>query len=177
MPMEPMIYALGQRQPDIAADAWVAPGAVLIGAVTLQAASSVWFGCVLRGDEDEIRVGAGSNVQDGAVLHTDRGLRLEIGARVTVGHQAMLHGCRIGDGCLIGIGARVLNGASIGAGSLVGAGALVPEGKSFPPGVLLLGAPARVARELGAPEQALLRAAADHYIANAQRFRTELRRV
>ncbi|MDE2150620.1 MAG: gamma carbonic anhydrase family protein [Gammaproteobacteria bacterium] len=169
-----MIYSLGSRAPVIAGDAWIAPGAILIGSVTVQSGASVWFGCVLRGDNDDLIVGEGSNVQDGCVLHTDPDLKLVIGARVTVGHQVMLHGCTIGDDCLIGIGARVLNRAEIGAGSIVAAGSLVPEGKRFPPRVMLMGSPARVVRELDAKDAETIAYAARHYLENAQRYRRQL---
>lgn len=169
-----MIYRLQERVPQIAPDAYVAPGAVVIGSVILKPGASVWFGCVLRGDNDDLVVGEGSNVQDGCVLHTDPGLKLVIGAHVTVGHQVMLHGCSIGDECLIGIGARVLNRAEIGAGSIVAAGTLVPEGKRYPPGVMLMGAPARVVRELRDAERQMIAYAARHYVETARRYRQQL---
>lgn len=172
-----MIYALDGIAPEIAADAWVAPDANLIGRVVLEAAASVWFGCTLRGDNEEIRVGAGSNVQENCVLHTDMGYPLVIGPDCTIGHKAMLHGCVIGAGSLIGMGATVLNGARIGTGCLIGAGALVTEGKEIPDGSLVMGAPGKVVRLLDeAARQRLLRSAAG-YRANAARFRAGLRPV
>ena len=172
-----MIYTLDGIAPEIAEDAWVAPGAHLIGKVVLEAGASVWFGAVLRGDNEEIRVGAGSNVQENVVCHTDMGFPLVIGANCTIGHKAMLHGCTIGEGSLIGMGATVLNGAKIGRGCLIGAGALVTEGKEIPDGSLVMGAPGKVVRTLDeAGQERLLRSAAG-YRANAARFRAGLKEV
>ena len=140
------LYALDEVSPQLAAGAWAAPSADLIGDVRLGLRASVWFGAVIRADNTPILVGEESNIQDGAVGHSDPGAPLTIGARVTVGHQAILHGCMIGDGALIGMGARVLNGAVIGPNCLVGAGALVTEGKVFEAGMLIVGVPARIAR-------------------------------
>lgn len=170
-----MLYEIEKRRPQLAEDAWVADDATVIGSVVLKAAASVWFQCVLRGDNDEIIIGERSNVQDGAVLHTDPGLKLVLGCDVTVGHQVMLHGCTVGDGALIGIGARVLNGATIGAESIVAAGSLVPEGKSFPDGVMLMGSPAKVVRELNDGQRKMLRMTAQHYVQNARRYCDGLR--
>ena len=136
------IYQLNDKVPDIAETAWVADTAQIIGDVRLGAGASVWFNTVLRGDNDPITIGAGSNIQDGSVLHTDEGVPLNIGCNVTVGHMAMLHGCTVGDESLIGIGAVILNGAVIGRNCIVGAGALVTEGKAFPDGSLIIGSPA-----------------------------------
>ena len=172
-----MIYALDGIAPEIAADAWVAPDANLIGKVVLEAEASVWFGCTLRGDNEEIRVGAGSNVQENTVCHTDMGYPLVIGANCTIGHKAMLHGCTIGDGTLIGMGATILNGARIGRGCLIGAGALVTEGKEIPDFSLVMGAPGRVVRMLDADAQARLLASAEGYRRNARRFAGGLRNV
>lgn len=169
-----MIYALQGILPDISLSAWVAPDANIIGRVVLGAESSVWFGATLRGDNEDIRVGPGSNVQEACVLHTDLGYPLTIGRDCTVGHRAMLHGCTIGDGTLIGMGATVLNGASIGAGCLIGAGALVTEGKVIPDGALVMGAPGKVLRMLDADAQARLLQSALGYQANARRFRDGL---
>ncbi len=169
-----MLYSLERRSPEIAEDAYVAANAVLIGAVILKPGASVWFNCVLRGDNDDLIIGEQSNVQDGSVVHTDPGLKVVIGREVTVGHQVMLHGCTIGDGTLVGIGARVLNRAVIGSESIVAAGALVPEGKTFPDGVMLMGVPAKVTRELSAQERQALRIPAQHYVQNAQRYRRAL---
>jgi len=165
-----MIYTLDGIAPQIDATAWVAPDANLIGRVVLEAASSVWFGATLRGDNEEIRVGVGSNVQEGAVLHTDMGYPLHIGENCTIGHQATLHGCTIGAGTLIGMGATVLNGARIGAGCLIGAGALITEGKVIPDGALVMGAPGKVMRQLDADARARLIGSALGYQANARRF-------
>ena len=166
-----MIYALGDRHPVLEGDGhFIAPDATIVGSVRLRAAASVWFGCVLRGDNDWIEVGARSNIQDGSVLHTDPGIRLVVGDNVTVGHKVMLHGCTVGDGSLIGIGSTVLNGAAVGARSIVGAHSLVTEGKRFPDGVLILGSPARVVRELDDEELTMLSRTADVYVANAARY-------
>ena len=165
-----MIYELDGIRPQIDETAWVAPTAVLIGNVIVEAGANIWFGAVLRGDNEAITVGAGSNVQENAVLHTDMGFPLTIGANCTIGHKAMLHGCTIEAGSLIGMGATLLNGAKIGAASLVGACALVTEGKEIAPGSLVMGAPAKVVRELDAAAQARLLKSAEGYRANAARF-------
>lgn len=170
-----MLYSLEKRQPQVAADVYVADNASVIGSVILEAGSSVWFNCVLRGDNDDIIVGERSNVQDGSVLHTDSGLKLNIGREVTIGHQVMLHGCSIGDGALIGIGSRVLNGAVIGAESIVAAGSVVPEGKTFPDGVMLMGTPVKIVRELSEQQRKALRMPAQLYVQNAQRYMRELK--
>lgn len=169
-----MIYALDGIAPEIAEDSWVAPDANLIGKVVLEPGASVWFGCTLRGDNEEIRVGAGSNVQENCVMHTDMGYPLTIGANCTIGHKAMLHGCTIKDGSLIGMGATVLNGAVIGSGCLIGAGALIPEGKVIPDGSLVMGMPGKVVRELDEAAQRGLLASAEHYRQNMRRFRAGL---
>ena len=168
------LYRLGNRNPQVAGDAWVAPGARVIGAVELQARASVWFGAVLRGDNEPITVGAGSNIQENSVLHTDMGFPLTIGENCTVGHGAILHGCTLGDCALIGMGATVLNGAVIGPRSLVGAGALVTEGKEFPEGVLIVGRPAKIVRELTEDEIKGLELSALHYQENAARFARDM---
>ncbi len=170
-----MIYTLDGIAPQIDPSAWVAPDANLIGRVVLEAEASVWFCATLRGDNEEIRVGAGSNVQENCVLHTDIGYPLVIGANCTIGHKATLHGCTIGEGSLIGMGATVLNGARIGRGCLIGAGALVTEGKDIPDGALVMGAPGKVVRMLDAAGTARLLASAAGYRANARRFRDGLR--
>lgn len=172
-----MIYELDGISPQIAPDAWVAPDANLIGKVVLEGAASVWFGTTLRGDNEEIRVGAGANVQENVVCHTDMGFPLVIGANCTIGHKAMLHGCVIGEGSLIGMGATVLNGAKIGRGCLIGAGALITEGKEIPDGSLVMGAPGKVMRQLDADAQTRLLQSAEHYRENAARFRAGLRVV
>jgi carbonic anhydrase/acetyltransferase-like protein (isoleucine patch superfamily) len=171
------IYGIDGHFPRIAPDAYVVDNATVIGRVTLEAGVSVWFNAVLRGDGDNIVIGAGSNVQDGAVLHVDPGFPLTLGAGVSVGHQAMLHGCTIGNGSLIAIKAVVLNGAVIGEQSLVGAGAVVTEGKTFPPRSLLLGAPAKVSRELTDKDLLMLKRAAESYVARSERYRQSLQRV
>lgn len=171
------IYELDQIAPQIAASAWVADSAQVMGRVEVAEDVSVWFGAVVRGDTETIRIGKGSNIQDASVLHADIGKPLTIGENVTVGHQVMLHGCTIGDGSLIGIGAIVLNGAKIGKGCIVGAGSLVTEGKEFPDGSMILGSPAKVVRELSAEQQAGLRLSAMHYIENARRFKNGLKKI
>jgi carbonic anhydrase/acetyltransferase-like protein (isoleucine patch superfamily) len=168
------VFRLGEATPDIAVDAYVAPQATVIGRVTLGAKASVWFGAVLRGDNEPIHIGAGSNVQEGAVLHTDPGYPIDVGEGVTIGHQAMLHGCSIGNGSLIGIQAVVLNGARIGCDCLVGAGAVVTEGKSFPDRSLILGAPAKVMRSLSDDDVERLRSSAASYLAKGKLYRDEL---
>ncbi len=173
-----MIHALGERRPDLATeDLWVAPDAQVIGSVRLKAEASVWFQAVLRGDNEWIEIGERSNVQDASVLHTDPGCPLTVGDRVTIGHKVMLHGCTIGDDSLIGIGSIVLNNARIGANCIVGANSLITEGKEFPDGVLILGAPAKVARPLGEQEIAMITASADHYVENARRYLRDFRRL
>lgn len=170
-----MRYALDGRQPRLQGEGhYIAPGAVVIGDVELGPRSSVWFAAVLRGDNDRIRIGAQSNVQDGAILHTDPGIELDVGERVTIGHRAMLHGCCIGERTLVGIGSTILNGAKIGSRSIVGAHALVTEGKVFPDGVLVLGAPAKVVRELNEAELADVERAAEVYVQKARRYRDGL---
>lgn len=170
-----MIYELDGIAPEIADDTWVAPDANLIGKVVLEEGASVWFGATLRGDNEEIRVGRGSNIQENCVLHTDMGFPLKIGNDCTVGHKAMLHGCTIGDGSLIGMGATILNGAKIGKGCLIGAGALITEGKEIPDGSLVMGAPGKVVRQLDDSARTGLRASATRYRENAERFRTGLK--
>ncbi|MGF1605176.1 MAG: gamma carbonic anhydrase family protein [Rhodothalassiaceae bacterium] len=153
------------------ASAFVAPGAVLIGRVRLRAQASVWYNATLRGDNEWIEIGERSNVQDNSVVHTDMGAPLVVGADVTIGHSVTLHGCTIEDQALIGMGSTLMNHAVIGTGSILGANSLVPEGKRIPPGVLALGAPAKVVRELKPEEKQLIRASALHYVANADRHR------
>ncbi|MDE3078901.1 MAG: gamma carbonic anhydrase family protein [Paracoccaceae bacterium] len=172
-----MIYALDGIAPEIAEDSWIAPDANLIGRVVVEAGASVWFGATLRGDNEEIRLGAGSNIQENSVLHTDMGYPLIIGRDCTIGHRAMLHGCTIGDGTLIGMGATVLNGAKIGKGCLIGACALITEGKEIPDGSLVMGAPGKVIRTLDEAARAGLIQSAAHYAQNMRRFRAGLRPV
>ncbi len=171
------VYQLEDMAPEVPASAWVAETAVVVGQVKLGENVGIWYGAVLRGDNDQISVGANSNVQDGSVLHTDHGLALTIGANVTVGHQVTLHGCTIGDGSLIGLQSVVLNGAKIGRNCLVGAGSLVTEGKEFPDGVLIVGRPAKVVRELTPEQIANLQLSADHYVQQAQRHATQRKRI
>ena len=170
-----MIYALDGIHPEIDADSWVAPDANLIGRVVLEAGASVWFGCTLRGDNEEIRVGAGSNVQENVVCHTDPGCPLVIGPGCTIGHKAMLHGCVIGENSLIGMGATVLNGAKIGKNCLIGANALITEGKVIPDNSLVVGAPAKVVRQLSPDAIEGLTKAAAGYVQNWQRFAAGLK--
>ncbi len=172
-----MIYALDGLAPQIAPSAWVSDSSVLVGKVVVEADASIWFGAVLRGDNEEIRVGPGTNVQENAVLHTDMGYPLTIGANCTIGHKAMLHGCTIGEGTLIGMGATVLNGAKIGRGCLIGACALITEGKEIPDGSLVMGAPGKVVRQLDESARARLLASAAGYQENARRFRAGLTRI
>ncbi|HWL66982.1 MAG TPA: gamma carbonic anhydrase family protein [Geminicoccus sp.] len=170
-----MLYALGDDTPQVHPEAWVAPSAVLIGKVVVEKGASVWFGAVLRGDNEPITVGEGSNVQENCVLHTDPGYPLTIGRDVTVGHLAMLHGCTIGDGALIGMCAVVLNGAVVGAGTLVGAKALVGEHKQMPEGSLILGAPGKPVRTLTEADRARMRKGARFYVERSAEFRRQLR--
>ncbi len=170
-----MIYALDDILPEIDADSWVAPNANVIGRVTLRAGASVWFGATLRGDNERITLGEGSNVQENCTLHTDMGFPLTIGRNCTIGHAAILHGCTIGDESLVGMGAVVLNGARIGRNCLIGAGALVTEGKEIPDGSLVMGSPGRVVRDLDAAARAKLRESALGYQENMRRFGKGLR--
>jgi carbonic anhydrase/acetyltransferase-like protein (isoleucine patch superfamily) len=171
------IYELDGVAPQLGDGAWVADSAQVLGAVVLGKDASVWFGTVIRGDTETIRIGAGSNIQDGSVLHADTGKPLVIGDHVTVGHKVMLHGCSVGDGSLIGIGAVVLNGAVIGKGCLVGAGSLVTEGKQFPDGSMIMGSPAKVVRQLEPHQLQALHMSAMHYVENARRFKAGLKKV
>jgi len=169
-----MIYTLDGLSPQIDPDTWIAPDANVIGRVVLEAGASIWFGVTIRGDNEEIRIGAGSNVQEDCVFHTDPGCPLTIGENCTIGHKAMLHGCTIGNGSLIGMGATVLNCARIGTGCLIGAGALIPEGKDIPDGSLVMGMPGKVVRTLDEAAKAGLIASARHYQDNMRRFRSGL---
>ena len=164
------LYSLEGQAPEIDADTWVATGAHVIGRVRLEAGASVWFGATLRGDNEWITVGAGSNIQENSVLHTDMGHPLTIGAGCTIGHKAMLHGCKIGANTLIGMGATVLNGAVIGDNCLIGAGALITEGKVIPDGSLVMGAPGKVVRQMDEAGVEGLRRSALGYQANMRRF-------
>ena len=171
------IYALDGVAPQLDPSAWVADSAQVMGAVTLGADSSVWFGTIVRGDTETITIGRGSNIQDGSVMHADVGRPIVVGNDVTVGHKVMLHGCTIGDESLIGIGAVVLNGAKIGRNCLVGAGSLVTEGKEFPDGVLIMGRPAKVVRELTPEQITNLQGSADHYVHQQQRHARQRKRI
>ena len=171
------IYQLDSQTPEVAESAWVADSAQVMGAVKIAADASVWFGCTIRGDTETIEIGEGSNIQDGSVMHADHGKPLKVGKNVTIGHMVMLHGCTIGDESLIGIGAVVLNGARIGKNCLVGAGSLVTEGKEFPDGSMIMGSPAKVVRELSPEQIQGLRMSAKHYIENAHRFQSGLKKI
>ncbi|AOV05209.1 gamma carbonic anhydrase family protein [Delftia tsuruhatensis] len=171
------IYELDGVAPEVAASAWVADSAEVMGNVQLAEDASIWFGAVLRGDCESITIGEGSNIQDASVLHADLGKPLVVGRHVTVGHQVMLHGCTIGDESLIGIGAVVLNGAKVGRNCLVGAGALITEGKEFPDGSMIIGSPAKAVRQLTPEQIEGLRRSAQHYVDNARRFKTGLRKL
>jgi len=171
------VYQLDALTPDICDSAWVADNAQVIGDVHMASDSSVWFSSVVRGDTATIRIGEGTNIQDGSVLHADVGIPLTIGKHVTVGHMVQLHGCTIGDESLIGIGAIVLNGAKIGKNCLVGAGSLVTEGKEFPDGSMILGSPAKVVRQLTLEQIEGLRRSAQHYVNNKNRFKAGLKKL
>ena len=171
------IYELDGKAPQLGAGAWVADSAQVIGAVEIGDGASVWFGAVVRGDNEPIRIGRDSNIQDGSVLHSDRGVPLTIGANVTVGHQVMLHGCTVGDGCLIGIQAVILNNARIGRNCIVGAGSVVTEGKEFPDNSLIIGSPAKVVRTLDENAVAKLAPMAEHYVENSRRYAAGLKRI
>jgi carbonic anhydrase/acetyltransferase-like protein (isoleucine patch superfamily) len=171
------IFRLGDATPEIHPSAWVAESAQVVGRVTLGENASVWYGAVVRADNDDIRIGRNSNIQDGSVLHLDTGLPLVIGDNVTVGHQVVLHGCTIGDGTLVGIQSVILNGARIGKNCLVGAGSLVTEGKEFPDGVMIMGSPAKVVRELTPEQIARLQQSAEYYVAQTQRHRDQAVRI
>ncbi len=173
------LYALDDIAPSVPADGryWLAPDAQVMGRVILGEDANIWFGAVLRGDNEPMTVGARTNIQDGSVLHSDPGFPLTIGADCTIGHSAILHGCTIGDGSLIGMGATILNGARIGKGCLVGANALITEGKEFPDHSLIVGSPARVLRPLDEKAVAKLLLSAAHYVSNAKRFAKGLKRV
>ena len=171
------IYQLGDLTPSIHPTAWVADSAQIIGQVVLEENVSVWFGVVLRGDNDLISIGKGSNIQENSVLHIDRGHPLVLGENVTIGHQVMLHGCTIGDNSLVGIGAVVLNDARIGKNCLVGAGSLVTEGKEFPDGSLIMGSPARAVRQMSPEQIEGLKMFGQHYVENAARYKTGLKKL
>ncbi|MEH6583899.1 MAG: gamma carbonic anhydrase family protein [Halioglobus sp.] len=170
-----MKYSLGEKRVNLVGEGhFIAPNAAVIGDVTLHDRSSVWFSCVLRGDTESIVIGAGSNIQDGAVVHADPGFPTHVGENVTVGHNAMIHGCTIGDGSLVGINAVVLNGAVVGKGCLIGANALVTEHMVIPDGSMVLGSPAKIKKTFSEREQEVLGMSAEHYVANGQRYLKEL---
>ncbi len=171
------VYSLDEYVPELGNKAWVADSAQVVGNVVLASEVSVWFNAVLRGDNEPIVVGARTNIQDGAVLHTDEGVPLTIGEDVSVGHMAMLHGCTVGDGSLIGMHATILNRAVIGKHCLIGAKTLIPEGKVIPGRSLVVGTPGRIIRELSDEEVERLKAGAAHYVENAVRFRAGLKKV
>ncbi len=173
------VYALRDEVPQLPEDGdfWIAPDANVIGKVVLHSACSVWFGCTLRGDNEPISIGAGSNLQDNTVVHTDPGYPCTIGRNCTIGHKAMLHGCTIGDGTLIGMGATILNGARIGAGCLIGAGALITEGKEIPDGSLVVGMPGKVLRALDEAGRADNIRSAERYQARMREFKSRLKAV
>jgi carbonic anhydrase/acetyltransferase-like protein (isoleucine patch superfamily) len=173
------VYNLGSVTPELPADDeyWIAPNAAVIGRVILKKNASVWWGATLRGDNDPIIIGEGSNVQDGSVLHTDTGSPLTLGANVTVGHLVMLHGCEIGDNSLVGIGSIVLNGAKIGKNCLIGANCLITEGKEIPDNSLVMGAPGKVVRELTPQQAQMIALGSAHYVENWKRYKREIAAV
>ncbi len=171
------LYALGEHQPQLHEDTWVAPDANLIGQVVLEAGASVWFGCTIRADHEEIRICEGANVQENVVMHIDAGFPLTVGKNCTIGHKVMLHGCTIGENSLVGMGATVLNGAKIGKNCLIGAGALITENKVIPDNSLVMGAPGKVVREVSEAQAQKLTLSALHYQQNMRRFRDEMRPV
>jgi carbonic anhydrase/acetyltransferase-like protein (isoleucine patch superfamily) len=171
------LYAIDGVRPTLGEEVWIAPSAELIGDARLGDRTSVWFGAVIRADNTPILVGARTNIQEGAMLHSDPGSPLTVGEGCTVGHHAILHGCTIGADVLVGMGATILNGAVIGDGCLIGAGALVTEGKTFPPDTLIVGSPARAVRTLGPEARAGLRLSAEHYVQRAARFAAGLVRI
>jgi carbonic anhydrase/acetyltransferase-like protein (isoleucine patch superfamily) len=171
------IYSLDGVRPDIADNAYVAPSAQIIGNVKMADHSSVWFGAVIRGDNDLIEIGARTNIQDNSVLHTDPGIPLIIGDGVIVGHQVMLHGCKIGENTLIGIGATILNGAEIGKNCIIGAHSLITEGKVIPDGSMVVGSPGRIIKSLTEQHFQMLRINSEVYVANAKRFNQNLIKI
>jgi carbonic anhydrase/acetyltransferase-like protein (isoleucine patch superfamily) len=171
------VYSLDGISPELPPenDYWIAPNAVVVGKVKLDRNVGVWFGAVLRGDNELIHIGEGSNIQDGCVLHTDMGAPLTVGRNCTIGHQAILHGCTIGDNSLIGIGSIILNGAKIGKNCLIGANCLITEGKEIPDNSLVMGAPGKVVREISDQQAMMLAAGSHHYVENWKRYRRELK--
>jgi carbonic anhydrase/acetyltransferase-like protein (isoleucine patch superfamily) len=170
------VFSIGERKIALhGEEGFIAHNATVIGTVVMHDLASIWFNAVVRGDSEIITIGERTNIQDAAVLHADPGIPLTLGKNVSVGHQAMLHGCRIGDGTLIGIGAIILNHAVVGRGSLVGAGSLIPEGKTFPDGVLVLGSPGKIIRELKPEEIEALLENAETYVQRSKRYKEQLR--
>jgi carbonic anhydrase/acetyltransferase-like protein (isoleucine patch superfamily) len=170
------VFSLGERRVEFRGEHhFIAHTATIAGSVVLENEVSVWYGVVIRGDNDSIHIGAQSNIQDGSILHVDPGFPLTLGNRVSIGHKVMLHGCTVGDGTLVGINSVVLNGAKIGAGSLIGANSLITEGKEIPPGVLVVGSPGKVVRKLKPEERVLLEKIASGYVERGRVFRRELR--
>ena len=172
-----MIYTLDNRVPKFLGDYFIAENAAVIGSVTLHHNASVWFGCTVRGDTDELVIGENSNIQDGTVVHTDPGLPLRVGRDVTVGHLCMLHGCEIGDNTLIGIKSVILNRARIGRNCIIGANTLITEGKQIPDGSVVMGSPGKIVRQVTPDEVVMLKEQAHHYVENARRYRQQLRRA
>jgi carbonic anhydrase/acetyltransferase-like protein (isoleucine patch superfamily) len=173
------VYALDDAKPELPPEGeyWIAPNAILIGKVRLKKNASVWWGCVLRGDNDWIEIGENSNVQDNSVIHADHGQPTIVGADVTVGHKVILHSCTIGDGSLVGMGSTVLNRAKIGKGCLIGANTLVSENKEFADGLMILGAPGRAIKQISEQQQAMLKMSSAGYVANFKRFRAKLQQI
>jgi carbonic anhydrase/acetyltransferase-like protein (isoleucine patch superfamily) len=170
------IYSIGERHVQLLGDHhYIAHDAVLVGDIVLEDCVNIWFGVSIRADNDSVRIGAGTNIQEGSVLHVDPDFPMRLGRNVTVGHKVMLHGCAVGDGALIGINSVVLNGAKIGAGTLIGANSLIPEGKDIPAGVLVLGSPGKVVRELTPEEQARLLEIPANYVERSKLFKTQMR--
>lgn len=170
-----MIYSLGERRLEVAGEHFIAPSADVIGSVRLEDKASVWFNTVLRGDNELITIGEGSNVQDGSVLHTDPGVPLNVGRHVTIGHNVMLHGCTIGDFSLIGINAVILNGVKIGRYCIIGANALIPEGKEIPDYSMVLGSPGKVVKQISDAQMRMLEMSAAHYVENFRRYLRDLK--
>jgi carbonic anhydrase/acetyltransferase-like protein (isoleucine patch superfamily) len=172
------LYAIGERRVELRGEHhFIAPDATLVGSIVLEQDVNVWFNVVIRADNDRVHIGAGTNVQDGSVLHVDPSFPMTLGRKVTVGHKVMLHGCTVGDGALIGINSVIMNGASIGAGTLIGANTLIAEGKEIPPGVLVLGSPGKIVRELRKEEQDYLLKIADGYVERAKFYSKNLKPI
>lgn len=171
------VYAIGDKTPQIDPDTWIAPSADVMGDVVLKKGANIWFNATLRGDDNTITIGEDTNIQDGAVCHADPGFPLVVGRNVTVGHQAMIHGCTIGDNALVGIGATILDGAVIGENTLIGAHTLIGNGKEIPSGVLVLGAPGKVVRELNEQDFQLLKLSGQMYAQKGRKYREQLKAV